>query len=190
MCPLYLRFVSYASCFHLHLNRSQALADNRIEAPITLEVFSRLAKGDSLPRLQRKPRYIPQFMVFYFIFESHVELCRPPEDNPAMPSRTPNKALLKQAWDVSRVADSYDAWTAWFTELTAQLVKESPSVSLRSCMNLFDVYPHISSRLFSPALASCWSELPEPFQVLILIYYFRRDSKWHFRTILFSQLRK
>lgn len=82
-----------------------------------------------------------------------------------MPARTPNANLLKQAWDVSRVLNTHEAWISWFTELSAQFVKESPSVSLQACMNLFDAYPHIAAELFSPALASCWKDLSEPFQV-------------------------
>ena len=82
-----------------------------------------------------------------------------------MSNRSPNLQLLKRAWDVSRVSDSHDAWITWFTHLAAQFAKESPSVSLRSCMNLFDIYPDISIQLFNPALASCWGMLTELFQV-------------------------
>lgn len=114
--------------------------------------------------------------IAYFVYSSYLyfilkrTILRLGETLPTAPSTTPNKVLLKQAWDVSRVVDDYDSWTVWFTQLTAQLVKESPSVSLRSCMNLFDVYPHISIGLFTPALASCWPELPETFQVSILLH--------------------
>ncbi|KAF8573454.1 atypical PIKK FRAP protein kinase [Ramaria rubella] len=123
---------------------TKALADNNLRAQKHLCIFARLLKREPLPPVESEPRI--------------------DEAPPATAPWSPNQLLLKRAWDITRVLDNHDAWIAWFTQLAAQFVKESPSISLRSCMHLFDVYPHISPHLFNPALASCWGELTEPLQ--------------------------
>lgn len=87
-----------------------------------------------------------------------------PSGVPEMAKLITNQQHLKQAWDVSQIITKED-WQDWFQRISTQFMKESPSVAIRSCMNVLDAYPQIAGELFHAAFVSCWGELYHQYQV-------------------------
>ncbi|CAI7993434.1 Serine/threonine-protein kinase tor, partial [Geodia barretti] len=68
---------------------------------------------------------------------------------------------LTRAWSsVGRV--SKEDWVEWLRRLGVELLKESPSPSLRSCWALAQAYNALARELFNAAFVSCWMELRRP----------------------------
>ena len=74
-----------------------------------------------------------------------------------------NQMHLKAAWEPVERAKQ-DDWREWLKRLSVQLLKSSPSLSLRACANLSEVYPPLARELFNAAFVSCWSELYDQYQ--------------------------
>eukprot|EP00794_Sanderia_malayensis_P007416 gene7416-8236_t len=68
--------------------------------------------------------------------------------------------MLQRAWVAARRV-SRDDWTEWLRRLSVELLKESPSPTLRSCQVLAQEYNPLARDLFNAAFVSCWSELQE-----------------------------
>jgi serine/threonine-protein kinase mTOR len=89
-----------------------------------------------------------------------------PEEKPAESMKlTVNQQHLKQAWVIPQVLVSKNEWTEWLHHLSVELVRESPSHTLRACMTLVDIYPPLARDLFNAAFISCWRELYDQYQV-------------------------
>ncbi|GAA5848144.1 hypothetical protein JCM3766R1_000463 [Sporobolomyces carnicolor] len=74
-----------------------------------------------------------------------------------------NQVNLKSAWEpVDRAKP--DDWREWLKRLSVQLLKSSPSHTLRACANLAEVYPPLARDLFNAAFVSCWTELYDQYQ--------------------------
>ncbi|KAG9508887.1 Serine/threonine-protein kinase mTOR, partial [Fragariocoptes setiger] len=74
---------------------------------------------------------------------------------------------LQRAWSIRRRA-SRDDWLEWLRILSIDLLKESPSLALKSCNPLAQAYYPLSRELFNPAFLCCWTELtPEQQHELI-----------------------
>ncbi|GAA5970883.1 hypothetical protein JCM11641_004492 [Rhodosporidiobolus odoratus] len=74
-----------------------------------------------------------------------------------------NQVHLKAAWEpVDRAKP--DDWREWLKRLSVQLLKSSPSHTLRACANLAEVYPPLARDLFNAAFVSCWTELYDQYQ--------------------------
>jgi tetratricopeptide (TPR) repeat protein len=71
---------------------------------------------------------------------------------------TMNHLVLQRAWDVSQRSTAAD-WNEWIRRLKIELLRESPSLSLRSCSSLSQAYSALADELFHPAFVSCWLEL-------------------------------
>ncbi len=67
-------------------------------------------------------------------------------------------AHLQRAWAVSRRV-SKDDWLEWHRRLSIELLKESPSPALRSCMTVAQQYAQLARDLFNASFVSCWTEL-------------------------------
>lgn len=74
-----------------------------------------------------------------------------------------NAQVLRSAWDCSSKRTKED-WQEWMRRLSIELLKESPSPSLRACSSLATVYPPLAKGLFNCAFASCWNELHIQYQ--------------------------
>lgn len=74
-----------------------------------------------------------------------------------------NQQSLKRAWEASQRSTKED-WLEWIRRLSVELLKESPSQSLRSCASLASVYQPLARELFNAAFVSCWGELFESYQ--------------------------
>jgi hypothetical protein len=57
---------------------------------------------------------------------------------------------LKRAWEASQRSTKED-WVEWIRRLSVELLKESPSHSLRSCASLASVYQPLARELFNAA---------------------------------------
>jgi phosphatidylinositol kinase/protein kinase (PI-3 family) len=99
-----------------------------------------------------------------------------------------NQQHLKQAWDVSQISTK-DEWRDWLHRLSVEFMRESPSHALRACMSLVDVHPPLSKELFNAAFISCWGEMYDMYQVIVLpIDYSEILTSHHtYRKILFDQ---
>ena len=65
---------------------------------------------------------------------------------------------LLQVWSTQgRI--SKDDWMEWLRRLSVELLKESPSPSLRSCWALAQAYSPLATELFNAAFVSCWMDL-------------------------------
>lgn len=67
---------------------------------------------------------------------------------------------LQRAWQVRKNATRED-WLSWLKVLELDLLKESPSLALRSCNPLAQSHEPLSRELFNAAFLCCWSELPD-----------------------------
>lgn len=78
-----------------------------------------------------------------------------------------NQQNLKSAWEITDRARTED-WREWINRLSVQLLKSSPSHSLRACANLAEVYQPLAKELFNASFLSCWTELYDQYQVFML----------------------
>ena len=74
-----------------------------------------------------------------------------------------NQQQLARAWDVSQRSTAND-WNEWLRRLRVDLLRESPSPSLRACVALAQAYSPLARELFHAAFISCWAELNEQYQ--------------------------
>src|SRR5688572_31884025 len=74
-----------------------------------------------------------------------------------------NEKNLKKVWEVSQRSIKED-WTEWLRKFSVELLKESPSPALRSCISLANDYHQLVRELFNAGFVSCWTELPEQYQ--------------------------
>ena len=67
---------------------------------------------------------------------------------------------LSAAWDVR---DHYTAedWEEWMRRLSVELLRESPSPSLRPCAVLAQVHQPLARELFNASFSAAWAELRE-----------------------------
>eukprot|EP00731_Ephydatia_muelleri_P014310 Em0008g30a len=63
---------------------------------------------------------------------------------------------------------SKDDWIEWLRRLSVELLKESPSPSLRSCWALAQAYSTLARELFNAAFVSCWMDLKSVHQEELL----------------------
>eukprot|EP01119_Soliformovum_irregulare_P019909 TRINITY_DN6394_c0_g1_i1.p1 TRINITY_DN6394_c0_g1~~TRINITY_DN6394_c0_g1_i1.p1 ORF type:complete len:1896 (-),score=591.61 TRINITY_DN6394_c0_g1_i1:8-5695(-) len=74
-----------------------------------------------------------------------------------------NETNLSRAWEVSQRTTKED-WVEWLKKFSFELLKESPSPALRSCISLANEYHPLVRELFNAGFVSCWAELPEAYQ--------------------------
>lgn len=77
-----------------------------------------------------------------------------------------NPVHLKASWDATGKSTKED-WQEWMRRFSVTVLMESPNQALRSCANLASVYPPLARELFNSAFVSCWSDLFEPYQVIL-----------------------
>ena len=78
-----------------------------------------------------------------------------------------NEDNLKKAWECSQRSTKED-WVEWMRQFSVELLRESPSPSLRACYTIAQVQPHIARDMFAAAFVSCWKELAAPGQQELL----------------------
>nr|XP_027196731.1 serine/threonine-protein kinase mTOR-like [Dermatophagoides pteronyssinus] len=66
---------------------------------------------------------------------------------------------LKHAWNQCSRRISKEDWLDWLRKFNVDLIKESPSLSLRSCFPIAQSCNNVARELFNPAFWSCWNEL-------------------------------
>lgn len=71
-----------------------------------------------------------------------------------------NQQVLSHSWNCSQITTK-EAWQEWFRRFSVNVLKESPSLALRSCSSLVNIPYPIVKELFNVSFASCWKELSE-----------------------------
>ncbi|GFN76929.1 mechanistic target of rapamycin (serine/threonine kinase) [Plakobranchus ocellatus] len=71
-----------------------------------------------------------------------------------------NFDTIKRALETGRRVSKED-WMEWLRKLSIELLKESPSPALRSCLVLAQTYTGLARDLFNSAFLACWTELTE-----------------------------
>jgi FKBP12-rapamycin complex-associated protein len=130
---------------------SSVLIKSKLQFPLYDQFVDRLNKG----------RQLPSGVVLYPDLETQVT-----ESSVAEPEQnklTVNAQSLRLVWDCSTKRTKED-WQEWMRKLSIELLKESPSHSLRACTVLASVYPQLAKDLFNCAFASCWNELHIQYQ--------------------------
>ncbi|KYQ91695.1 protein kinase [Tieghemostelium lacteum] len=74
-----------------------------------------------------------------------------------------NEMHLKNAWETSQRSTKED-WVEWIRRFSVELLRESPSPALRSCLSLAQDYHPLVKELFNAGFVSCWTELHEQYQ--------------------------
>ena len=74
-----------------------------------------------------------------------------------------SQSSLMQSWSASQ-RTTKDDWLVWLRHFSIQLLRESPSSSLRACSALAQKYPPLAKELFNIAFLSCYSELYDSYQ--------------------------
>ena len=72
-----------------------------------------------------------------------------------------NPDALKKAWEAKGISTPED-WGEWMRRFSVELLRQSPSPSLRGCFALAQAYPPLARELFNAAFVSCWSMLDVP----------------------------
>ncbi|KAG0305001.1 phosphatidylinositol kinase- protein kinase tor1 [Dissophora globulifera] len=80
--------------------------------------------------------------------------------SPALPV---NPIALRRAWDTTSRSTKED-WTDWIRRLTLEMLKETPSHSLRACADMANSFQPLARELFNSAFMSCWTSLTPQFQ--------------------------
>ena len=70
---------------------------------------------------------------------------------------------LLRAW-AANARSTKDDWAVWMRGFSLELLKESPSPSLRACSFLAQKFPALAQTLFNAAFLACWPELTDAFQ--------------------------
>ncbi|KAG0095495.1 phosphatidylinositol kinase- protein kinase tor1 [Podila epicladia] len=81
-------------------------------------------------------------------------------DNRQLPVKPVN---LRRAWNTES-RSTKDDWADWIRRLTLEMLKETPSHSLRACGELANSFQPLARELFNAAFMSCWTSLTEQFQ--------------------------
>ncbi|KAF9387898.1 phosphatidylinositol kinase- protein kinase tor1 [Podila verticillata] len=81
-------------------------------------------------------------------------------DNRKLPVKPVN---LRRAWNTDS-RSTKDDWADWIRRLTLEMLKETPSHSLRACGELANSFQPLARELFNAAFMSCWTSLTEQFQ--------------------------
>eukprot|EP01132_Coremiostelium_polycephalum_P002833 gene2833-3519_t len=74
-----------------------------------------------------------------------------------------NEQHLRNAWETSQ-RTTKDDWNEWIRRFSVELLRESPSPALRSCLSLAQDYHPLVKELFNAGFISCWTELHEQYQ--------------------------
>ncbi|KAJ3394190.1 phosphatidylinositol kinase- protein kinase tor1 [Entophlyctis sp. JEL0112] len=127
---------------------SQTLSKLRILDPIYESVISCIIKGEQIP---------VQWLKAEEIFSKAVR-----DEQVELKVRI-NQRQLQRAWDVSEKATAED-WAEWMRRFNVELLKESPSQSLRSCASLAAVYTPLARELFNAGFLNCWLELYDEYK--------------------------
>jgi tetratricopeptide (TPR) repeat protein len=99
-----------------------------------------------------------------------------------------NSQHLARTWDVSQRSTSAD-WVEWIRRLKTELLRESPSPSLRACYSLASSYLPLAHELFHAAFVSCWYELSDSYQdslvrALQVAFHANTMSPEHLQSLL------
>ncbi|KAF9899171.1 phosphatidylinositol kinase- protein kinase tor1, partial [Lobosporangium transversale] len=90
-----------------------------------------------------------------FVVTTDVPQARP--DSRKLPV---NAIALKRAWDTTSRSTKED-WVDWIRRLTLEMLKETPSHSLRACADMANSFQPLARELFNSAFMSCWTSLCE-----------------------------
>jgi len=74
-----------------------------------------------------------------------------------------NEPKLKKAWEASQRSTKED-WADWIRRFSVELLQQSPSPALRSCLPTAQVFHPLARELFNAGFLSCWTELHEQYQ--------------------------
>ncbi|KPM03125.1 serine/threonine-protein kinase mTOR-like protein [Sarcoptes scabiei] len=66
---------------------------------------------------------------------------------------------IRHAWQQCSRRISKEDWLDWLRKFNIDLIKESPSLSIRSCYPIAQACNNVARELFNPAFLSCWNEL-------------------------------
>jgi FKBP12-rapamycin complex-associated protein len=71
-----------------------------------------------------------------------------------------NAGGLRKAWENAQRSTKED-WSEWIRRFSVEIVRESPSPALRSCLSLAQDYHPLVQELFCAGFYSCWMQLPD-----------------------------
>ncbi|KAM7270830.1 hypothetical protein ACFE04_030044 [Oxalis oulophora] len=78
-----------------------------------------------------------------------------------------NDGRLRAAGEASQRSSRED-WAEWMRHFSIELLKESPYPALRTCARIAQLQPFIGRELFASGFVSCWSQLNEGSQRLLV----------------------
>jgi hypothetical protein len=67
---------------------------------------------------------------------------------------------LRKAWETSNCT-TRDDWLEWMRRVSVELLRQSPSPSLRSCSGIAEVHQALAKELFNTAFLATWPELQD-----------------------------
>lgn len=106
-------------------------------------------------------------MLQFIYLRCNLNFSRKPDESPSAESSSAklpvNQQQLQKAWETSQKSTKED-WHEWIRRFSVELLKESPSHSLRSCASLASIYYPLARELFNAAFVSCWGELLPKYQ--------------------------
>lgn len=98
--------------------------------------------------------------------------------------RTTTLEEIRQSWADGARRISKEDWLEWLRKFNIDLIKESPSLALRSCYPIAQASNAVARDLFNPAFLTCWNELnPEQQKVTNYLFVLKEPS-----LIMYSSL--
>ncbi|KAI9341687.1 FAT domain-containing protein [Obelidium mucronatum] len=143
-CRLGQEFVVFLPCV------TQAMADFQIKSQVFDAIVGNLRANEVIPMDLFPKEFLENTQI-------------PATNEVTHQSFRINQMHLQRSWDTSEKSTRED-WVEWMRRLSVELLKESPSHSLRSCASLAAVYNPLARELFNAAFLSCWAELLDQFK--------------------------
>ena len=75
-----------------------------------------------------------------------------------VPKEDLNRKMLRAVWEATQRSTRED-WQEWIRRLSVQMLRGSPSASMRACAALAQQYQPLARQLFNATFLSCWREL-------------------------------
>ncbi|CCK71085.1 phosphatidylinositol kinase family protein KNAG_0G00270 [Huiozyma naganishii CBS 8797] len=125
---------------------NKTLVRNRVQHSVYDQLTNRLLNNEGLPSS------------IIFDKEADIEENDLSDKYGEMKKLPINQEVLCATWDCTQVRTQED-WQEWFRRLSIQLLRESPSQSIRACSNLISISYPLAKELFNISFSSCWREL-------------------------------
>ncbi|KAF4675377.1 phosphatidylinositol kinase- protein kinase tor1 [Perkinsus chesapeaki] len=122
-------------------------------------------------RMVVSPRFAPPGRMHSRSLSDGGDLCGIPDTTIAPGSQicsfVPDHPALHMAWEASQ-RWTKDEWVLWMKRISLEILRESPSESLRACWSVAQMHPPVAKELFPVGFLATWTSLQDSYQCFLL----------------------